>query len=584
MEQQDRSQTLVGGTPAKRVTRREALKRALALGLSAPTLAALLAACGGADAPGAPAASSAPSTASSAAPATASALPAASSASSAPSAAGASGAVSPVARATTQAGGTPGGKLTVGLGSDVATLDPHKSTSVVDRQVYQTLFDKLVDIDERLNIVPQLATSWQIADDGKTYTFTLVEGATFHDGTPFNAEAVKINLERILDRANALPRRGEIEQVTKVEALDAKTVILTLSQPFAPLLATLSDRAGMMLSPKALAEKGDDLARQPVGTGPFAFVEWVKGDHLTVKKNPSYWRKGLPYLDEVTYKPILEGTQRLTGLKTNQLQMVDSIPSKDIEATKRDTALRVGNIPSLGFSYITFQTARPPFDNKALRQAVAWAIDRDGINKVVFFGSGQAGQTPIPPSSWAYDPAVAPYKQDYAMARKKLEEGGKAEGFSFTLLLTNSPEAIQLGEAYKAQLQEARITANLEVLEGSAFTDRSNKGSFEATIGTWSGRPDPDGNVYNYCHSSGGLNRGSYKNTEVDRLLEQTRAVSDTGERKRLYTQVSKLVTDDAPHVFIRHAAEIKVWQPAVEGFVHIPDGMMRLTTVSLKR
>ena len=583
MEQQDRSQTLVGGTPAKRVTRREALKRALALGLSAPTLAALLAACGGADAPGAPAASSAPSTASSAAPTTASALPAASSASSAPSAAGASGAVSPVARATTQAGGTPGGKLTVGLGSDVATLDPHKSTSVVDRQVYQTLFDKLVDIDERLNIVPQLATNWKIADDGKTYTFTLIEGATFHDGTPFNAEAVKKNFDRMLDAATASPRRSEIQQVTKVEAVDAKTVVLTLSQPFAPLLATLSDRAGMIISPKAIAEKGDDLARQPVGTGAFSFVEWVKGDRLTVKKNPTYWQKGLPYLDEVTYKPITEATQRLTGLKTNQLQLVDQIAGKDVEATKKDSSLVLSDVPSLGFTYITLHHGKPPFDNKALRQAVAYSLDRDGINKVVFFNTGRAGQTPIPPSSWAYDASVAPYKQDYNTVKQKLTEGGKPQGFSFTMLVTNSPEAIQLAEAYKAQLGEAKIVANIELLEFATLLDRSNKGEFEAISLGWSGRPDPDGNVYNYFHSKGGGNRGNYNNPEVDKLLEQARAVADPAQRKQLYTQATKLIADDVPQVFIRFPAEIKVWQPAVQGFVHVPDGMMRLNAVSLK-
>ncbi len=543
-------------TIAARLSRREAVKRALAVGLGVSAVSTLLAACGTAGGGGQATATSGPV------------------------AAGAS----PAGRATAKPASTPGGKLAIGLSSDPATMDPHFSTSVVDRQVYQAIFDKLVDIDERLTIVPQLAARWEITDEGKTYTFTLREGVQFHDGTPFNAEAVKVNLERMLRRENASPRRGEIEQVTRVEAPDARTVVLALSQPFAPLLANLSDRAGMMLSPKAIAEKGGDLARQPVGTGPFSFVEWVKSDHLTVKKNPTYWQQGLPYLDEVTYRPILEGTQRLNGLKTNQVQMVDSIPPKDIEATKRDASLRASELSSLGFSYITFQTGKPPFDNKALRQAVAWAIDRDAINRVIFFGSGQVGQTPIPPSSWAYDPGVQVYKQDYAMARQKLEEGGKAGGFSFTLLLTNSPEAVQLGEAYKAQLQEAKITANLEQLEGSAFTDRSNRGNFEATIGTWSGRPDPDGNVYNYCHSSGGLNRGAYQNPEVDRLLEQARAVTDLAERKRLYTQVTRLVADDAPHVFIRHAAEIKVWQPAVEGFIHIPDGMMRLMTVSLKR
>ena len=561
----DQLATLVRQARAGRLSRREVLRRALAVGLSGSACAALLAACGGAGDGGQPATTA----------------PAASSPPLATT--GVGGGTGPTAGATARAAGTPGGRIAVGVASDPATMDPHKSTSVVDRQVYQLVFDKLVDIDEKLNIVPQLATRWQITNDGKTYTLTLAEGVQFHDGTPFNAQAVKVNLERMLDRANASPRRGEIEQVTAVEAPDPKTVVLTLSQPYAPLLATFSDRAGMMMSPKALAEKGDDIARQPVGTGPFAFVEWVKNDHLTLKKNPNYWQRGLPYLDEVTYRPITEGTQRLNGLKTNQLQMIDSLPPKDIEATKKDQSLRLDEVPSLAFSYVTLQVTRPPFDNKALRQAFAWAIDREAINQVVFFGSGQAGQTAIPPSSWAFDPAIQPYRQDYAMARRKLEEGGQPNGFSFTMLITNSPESVQLAEAYKAQLQEVKIVANLEQLEGTAFTDRSNKGLFDGTVGTWSGRPDPDGNIYNYCHSSGGLNRGGYKNPEVDRLLEQARASGDTAERKRLYSQVSTIVADEAPHVFLRYPAEIKVWRPTVQGFVHIPDGMMRLKSVSLQ-
>ncbi len=549
---------------AGRLTRREALKRALALGLSAPTLAALLAACGGTAESTATAVPPVPPTP--------------------PGAAGASGAASPVARATAQPSGIPGGKLTVGLNSDLSTLDPHKSTAAVDRQVFQLVYDKLVDIDEQLNIVPQLATGWKIADDGKTYTFTLVEGATFHDGTPFNAEAVKKNFERMLDAATASPRRSEIQQVTKVDAPDAKTVVLTLSQPFAPLLATLSDRAGMIISPKAIAEKGDDLARQPVGTGAFTFVEWVKGDHLTVTKNPTYWQKGLPYLDEVTYKPITEATQRLTGLKTNQLQLVDQIAGKDVEATKKDSSLVLSDVPSLGFTYITLQHGKPPFDNKALRQAVAYSFDREGINKVVFFNTGRAGQTPIPPSSWAYDDSVAPYKQNYDTVKQKLIEGGKPQGFSFTMLVTNSPEAIQLAEAYKAQLGEAKIVANIELLEFATLLDRSNKSEFEAVSLGWSGRPDPDGNVYNYFHSKGGGNRGNYNNPEVDKLLEQARAVAEPAQRKLLYTQATKLIAEDVPQVFIRFPAEIKVWQPAVQGYVHVPDGMMRLNAVSLKK
>lgn len=574
---------------ARLLGRRAILRRALVIGLSAPAVTALIAACGSAAEPtntpvptfapptAPPVASTAPSSAASAAPGgAASAAPAASAAASArPSAS---------AAASAAQSGTPGGKLSIALNADLTTMDPHKSTAAVDRQVYQLIYDKLVDIDEKLNIVPQLATSWQITNDGKTYTFKLAPGVKFHDGTDLNAEAVKVNFERMLKAENALPRRSEIAQVTKVEAPDPTTVVLTLSQPFSPLLATLSDRAGMIISPKAIAEKGDDLARQPVGSGAFSFVEWVKGDRLVVKKNPSYWRQGLPYLDEVTYKPIIEATQRLNGLKTNQIQITDSIAPKDVDAVKKDSSLVYSEVASLGFTYISLHVGKPPFDNKALRQAVAWSLDREGINKVVFFNTGAAGQTPIPTSSWAYDPSVAPYKQNYDTVRQKLTEGGKPNGFAFTMLVTNSPEAIQLAEAYKAQLAEAKIVANLELLEFATLLDRTNKGDFEAHSLGWSGRPDPDGNIYNYFHSTGGNNRTGYKNAEVDTLLDQARAVADPAERKKIYAQATRIIADDAPFAFVRFPAEVKVRLPVVQGFTHIPDGMMRMTNVWLKK
>lgn len=545
------------------MTRRTLFRRAAGVGLAGASMA-LLAACGGGD--------------------------------DTPSGSSGDGGAASTATSETS-GGTPaatepagegepkrGGKITVALNSDLTTMDPHKSTAAVDRQVYQLIYDKLVDIDEQLNIVPYLAQKWEISDDGTQYTFALVSGVTFHDGEPFNAEAVKVNFERMLDPETASPRRSEVAQVTQVEAPDDTTVVLTLSQPYSPLLATLSDRAGMIISPKAIAELGDDLARNPVGTGAFTFVEWIKDDHLTVRRNENYWREGLPYLDEVTYKPVIDATVRLTSLRTNEVQMIDQISPKDVEATKNDPSLVYSEIPGLAFQYISLNVSRPPFDKKELRQAVAWCIDREAIIRAIFFGIGTPAQTPIPPSSWAYDESVQVYQQDYDKARELLAAAGMPDGFEFTMLVTNSPDAIQLAEAYRAQLAEVGIIANLELLEFGTLLDRNDAGDFEAVSLQWSGRPDPDGNIYNYFITDGGLNRGGYSNPEVDDLLNQTRAVSDPDQRRQLYSEVCRLIAEDAPMIFIRFPAEIKVWQPAIKGFVHIPDGMMRLNTVWLEQ
>lgn len=568
---------LTGGLGGAPLTRRGLLKRAGALGLGVAAVSPLLAACGGSDeeattAPGGGA--TAPTGGQATSPA--GETPAAGTAESSPAGTEPSGGAA--------GGGTPGGKLVLALNSDLTTMDPHKSTAAVDRQVYQLIYDKLVDIDETLNVVPELASDWEISADGIEYTFTLVDGVTFHDGEPFNATAAKANFDRMLDEATASPRKSEIAQVTNVEAVDDTTLKLTLSQAFSPLLATLSDRAGMMISPKAVTELGDDLARNPVGTGAFTFVEWVKDDHLTVKKTEGWWQEGLPYLDEVTYKPITDASVRLTALRTNDVQMIDQLSAKDVQQVKADGSLVYDEVAGLGFTYISLNSSQPPFDVKELRQAVAWCLDRDAINQALFFGTGAPAQTPIPPSSWAYDESVEVYQQDYDKAKELLAAAGKADGFEFTMLVTNTPDAQQLAEAYKAQLAEAGIVAKLELLEFGTLLDRSNASDYEAVSLGWSGRPDPDGNIYGYFHTDGGINRGGYSNPEVDTLLEETRAKATPEERKPIYSQVTKLIAEDAPMLFVRFPAEIKVWQPTVKGFVHVPDGMMRMDKVSVEQ
>jgi peptide/nickel transport system substrate-binding protein len=573
------------------MTRRQMLKRAGALGLGLAAASSLLAACGGDDDNSSSGGATSTTTSSSSGTGATATTAEGTSSGSATSASGESGTPDTGTSApTTGTGGSgsaagegkPGGTMMVALNADLTTMDPHMSTAAVDRQVFQLVYDKLVDIDETLNIVPELSTQWEISDDGTEYTFTLVEGVMFHNGEAFNATAAKTNFDRMLDPATASPRKSEVSQITNVEAVDDKTLKLTLSAAFSPLMATLSDRAGMMISPKAIQELGDDLARNPVGTGAFSFVEWIKDDHLTLKKNPDWWQEGLPYLDQVTYKPITDASVRLTTLKTGDVHMIDQLSAKDVQSVKADNSLVYDEVAGLGFTYISLNSSKPPFDNMALRQAVAWCFDRDAINQTLFFGTGAPAQTPIPPSSWAYDDSIEIYSQDYDKAKEKLTEGGQPDGFDFDLLVTNSPDAVQLAEAYKAQLAEAKINANIVLLEFGTLLDRTDSHDYQGVSLGWSGRPDPDGNIYSYFYTGGGNNDGGYSNPQVDDLLDQTRAVSDTAKRKELYTQVDTLIAQEAPMIFIRFPAEIKVWLPVVKGFVHVPDGMMRLDKVWL--
>ena len=498
-------------------------------------------------------------------------------------------AAKPAAAAPAAADAKPqaGGGLRVGINADLTTMDPHISTAAVDRQIYQSIYDPLLRLDKDLKIQPGLAQSWE-QPDPKTLVFKLRSGVKYHDGEPFNAASVKANIERMLTHPKS-QRKGELADVASVEAVDETTVRFILKQPSSPLLSLLTDRAGMMVSTKAAEAAGDDFARKPVGTGPFSFVEWVKDDRLVVKKNPGYWDKDasgaqLPYLDEIQYKPITDGTQRLNALKTGTVDIIDIPPSKDMPTLKTGQELAYSEIPGLAYRYIQINTKRPVMESKEIRQAIAWSIDREAINKVVFFDVGQPAYQAIPPSSFAFDSGFkANSPRDVNKAKELVAKSGIKDP-KFTLVVTNTPEDKQIAEVYKEQLADVGISMEIELLEFATLLDRTLKQEFDASSLQWSGRPDPDGNIYNYFHSKGSGNRSQYSNPEIDRMLEQTRAVSDPAERKQLYSQVNQILTEDNPMIFIQHRPEVKVMSPKLKGFVHVPDGMMRFAAVTIAR
>lgn len=494
-------------------------------------------------------------------------------------------AVSKPAEAAKPTGGpVPGGTVRVGLNADLTTLDPHLSTAAVDRQVYQSVFDTLVRLDKDLQLRPGLAESWE-QPDPKTLIFKLRRGVKYHDGEPFNAASVQANVQRMLSHPKSL-RKGELADVESVDVVDEYTARFNLKQPSSPLLSLLTDRAGMMVSTKAAEAAGDDFARKPVGSGPFKFIEWIKDDHVTVRKFDQYWEKDsagnpLPYLDEVVYKPIPDGNSRLAALRTSTVDIIDFPNSKDIPSLRESKDLRFLEIPGLAFRYIQLNLERPPFDNKLVRQALAWSIDREAINKVVFFNSGQPAQQAIPPASWAFDAAFKPFTRDVEKAKALLAQAGLPNP-RFSALVTNTPEEKQLAEVYKEQLADVGIEMEIELLEFATLLDRVNRSDFTAVVLQWSGRPDPDGNVFGYFHTKGAQNRGKYANPQVDELLEKARATYDQNERKRLYAQVNQILAEDVPMIFIQHRPEIKVMSPKLQNFTHVPDGMMRFRDVWL--
>jgi peptide/nickel transport system substrate-binding protein len=475
---------------------------------------------------------------------------------------------------------TRGGTLRIGLDSDLTTMDPHLSTAAVDRQVYQSIYNPLVRLDKDLTLKPELADSWNFTDP-TTLVMKLHKGVKFQDGTDFNAQAVKVNFDRMMNPDTKSLRAAEISSVKEVQIVDDFTVKLILKAPNAALLAVLSDRAGMMISPAAITKYGKDLARNPVGTGPFSFVEWVTGDHLSLKKFDGYWEKAadgqaLPYLDGVIYKPVTDGTVRLTSLKTNTLDMINAIAAKDVAPMRASKDPILDEVTGLGWQGLYTNDGVAPFDKVEVRQALNYALDRDSLAKNVLFGTVTPGQGPIPPSSWAYDASINIYKRDVAKAKDLLAKAGLTPPVKFPCIIVNTPDSQVIGQALKEQLAEAGFEMDIQLLDFATALAKSNAKDYTCFQIGWSGRPDPDGNVYSFLYTNAPSNSSNYSNKQVDALLDQTRTTYDQAQRKALYTQLLTTANNEGALAFLYWGSDFKLWSAKVNGFVHVPDMMIR--------
>jgi peptide/nickel transport system substrate-binding protein len=479
-----------------------------------------------------------------------------------------------------------GGTLRVGFYIEAATMDPHLSGSKVDRQIYHNIYEPLVTLDTKLGVKPGLAESWS-QPDPKTLVFKLRRGVKFHDGTDFTAEAAKFNFDRMKTEPKSV-RKGEVANIDSVEVVDAATIRINLKKPDAALLATLTDRAGMMVSPKVVQERGVELGRNAkgAGTGPFEFVEWIKDDHLVIKRNENYWNKqGGPYLDRVRYRPIPDDTVKLQSLQSGEIDVMDYVQPRDVAAVKADKNAVVLDVPSLAaFSY-QLNHQKPPFNTKALRQAVAYSLDLEQIVKGVWLNVGYPANGPVPPTSWAYDKSIPYIKRDLAKAKARLAEGGKPSGFEFTMTTANIPINVQEAEVIQAQLREAGITMKIKLVDAATQLSDGNSRNFEMISYQWSGRPDPDGNIYQFFKTTPGtsLNWSGISNPQLDALLDRSREVSAQAERKKIFGDITRILQDELPMLYIVHPIEPKAFSPRVQGYEPIPDGMMRFKDVWLK-
>jgi peptide/nickel transport system substrate-binding protein len=488
-----------------------------------------------------------------------------------------SAAAAPAAAQCAQRGGT----LRVGLDSDLINLDPDASTSRPDRQVWKSVFNTLVGLTANLRIVPELAESWEYRSPTQI-VFKLRQGVKFHDGTDFDAEAVKFNIER--KKSTPGPRISELASVESVDIVDKFTVRVNLKEPFAPLLAILTDGSGMMSSPTAVRRLGADYARNPVGTGPFRFVEWLKNDHLTVRRFDPYWEQGLPCLDEIRYIPVSDEAVKLTNLKTGALDLIDSVPPKDVASLKQDNRFAYFEVSDLGWRSLDFNVTRPPFDAKAVRQAIAWAVDRNVIVRAMLFGTGVVAQGPISPMHPGYQRAFAPYHRDVEKAKAKLAEAGRAGGFRFPIVVPRFEVREQVAQVLREQLAEIGVQADIQLVDFGDYVARLRTKDYFAQMGGWSGRPDLDGSLHFMFHGRGSQNVTAYDNAKVNEVLDRARVVTDRNIRVRLYQAAQSIIADDAPSIFLFYLPQNEAATSRVTGYASSPDNILRLKTAVLRK
>ena len=485
---------------------------------------------------------------------------------------------------TAGAVGTPtaGGTLKAALTGEPDTIDPATSTIYTGAQVYDNIFNKLIDLDPSNEFYGQLATAWNAPDD-QTWVFDLVDTATFHNGEKFGPDDVVYTFERILNPKTASSYAPLYDAISKVEATGPTQVTFHLKTPFGPFLSNLANN-GEIVNQKAI--ESSDPSRNAIGTGPFEFVEWVKDSHLVIKRHDGYWNKqGGPYLDRVRYRPIPDDVVKLQSLQSGEIDVMDYVQPRDVAAVKADKNVVVVDVPSLADFAYQLNTTKPPFNVKALRQAVAYAIDLEQIVKGVWLNVGVAANGPIPPTSWAYDKSIAPIKRDLAKAKAKLAEGGQPSGFTFTLTTNNIPINVQEAEVMQAQLREAGITVKVKLVDSATLIADGNNKNFEMISFQWSGRPDPDGNTYQFLRTTPGtsFNWSGISNPQIDTLLDRTREISNQAERRKLYGELTRILQDELPMVFIIHPVEPKAFSPKVQNYEAIPDGMMRFKDVWMR-
>jgi peptide/nickel transport system substrate-binding protein len=471
--------------------------------------------------------------------------------------------------------------LKIALSEDPDLLDPTLGSSFVGRIVYSAMCDKLFDLDAKLNVVPQLATGFTY-EDPTHLVIKLRPGVVFHDGEKFDAEAAKYSLMRHLSMKGSM-RVGEINAIGSVEVVDPLTIRLVLKQPSSPLIAQLTDRAGIMVSPKAAEAAGANFGQHPVCAGGYVFDSRVAQDRIVLKRFPAYWDAGNMHFDTVTYLPIVNSAVRLANLQAGSIDMVQAVVPTDVAAVQKDPKLKLAVFDGLGYNGININLNNGPAAQSVIgqsalvRQAFEAAIDRQAIIDVVYNGMFTATIQANTPNSPFFVPKFAPVGRDLAKARALLKQAGVALPVPVELTATNSPDQQQVAEVIQSMVKEAGFDLKIKAMEFASSLQAGYKGEFQAYMIGWSGRADADGNMWALMHSKGTFNYGRHSNAAMDKLLDDARLETDVGKRRDIYAQVWEIQRQDMPLIYLYITKQIVGMKKNLEGYAQVPDGLIRV-------
>jgi peptide/nickel transport system substrate-binding protein len=493
---------------------------------------------------------------------------------------------------------TPPNVLIVGQIAEPQSLDPQVSTAVNDFRILVNIYDGLVRYaDGTLEVEPALATDWTISEDGLTYTFNLREGVTFHDGTPFNAEAVKFNFDRMLDEnhpyydTGPFPLSFNFSAVDSVTVVDDLTVEFTLTEPFAPFLSNLAYPTGLIVSPQGVMDNVDDYGRNPSGTGPYRFVEWQSNTRVVVEANADYW-DGAPALEAVVFRPITDANTRVAEMLSGGIDVMVEVPPDNVGQFASDSAFQVYEQAGPHVWYVMLNAQYGPFADKLVRQAANYAVNKDALVNDILQGTATVSDSPIAPAfNWAYNEDLEPYPYDPEMAQQLLSEAG-VDSPEITFYVTEGGsgmlDPITMGTAIQADLEAVGFDVTIETYEWNTFLGIVNPGlgeDVDMAEMAWMTN-DPDVLPFltlrtNAWPEAGGFNSSYYSNEEVDALLEAARVETDIETRGDLYKQMQEIVYEDAPWIFVANWQQNAVTTGAVEGFSLQPSFLLQLGDVS---